>query len=78
MARDEADGADEHSLDAALLAKSLEVVEDVRPEPGLAGRRLALEGEAPGAEAGRLRNEPRRLEQLVAVWIAGLEDSRRQ
>src|SRR6185437_16503928 len=74
---DETDRTDEDPLDA-LLPQRLEVVEDVRPEPRLAGRRLALEGEAPLRQPRRLSHEPRRLEQLVAVRIARLEDSRRQ
>ena len=77
MVGDETDGADEDALDALPLQR-LEVVEDVRPEPRLAGRRLALEGEAPLAEARRLGDEPRRLEQLVAVRIARVDDPRRQ
>ena len=54
------------------------MVEDVRSEPRLARRRLALEREAPGGQARRLRNEPRRLEQLVAVRVARLEDPCRE
>ena len=48
------------------------------PSHGSPGRGLALEGEAPLCETGRLGDEPRRLEQLVAVRVAGLEDPRRQ
>ena len=77
MIGDEADRADEDALDA-LLPQGLEVVEDVGPEPRLAGRRLALEGEAPRGQARRLGDEARRLEQLVAVGVAGVEDPRRQ
>src|SRR2546423_15295485 len=54
------------------------MVEDVGPQPRLAGRGLALEGEAPGLEAGPLGDESRRLEQLVAVRVAGGEDPRGQ
>src|SRR5580765_8178536 len=46
MVGDEADRADEHLLDTAGV-QLFEVVEDVRAEPGLARRRLALERERP-------------------------------
>ena len=49
------------------------------PEPRLARRRLALEGEAPVvADAGLLGDQARGLEQLVAVRIARVEDPRGQ
>ncbi len=73
----EPDRADEDAVDA-LPVQRLEMVEDVRPEPRLARRRLALEGEAPLRQARRLGDEPRRLEQLVAIRVAGLEDPRGQ
>ncbi len=74
MVRDEPDGADEHRLDA-LLVQRAQVIEDVGAEPRLAGRRLALERERPVLGAGGLGDEPRRLEQLLLVRIAELEDS---
>jgi len=46
VVRDEADRADEDVADPALVQVG-QVVEDVRSEPRLAGRGLALEGEAP-------------------------------
>ena len=53
------------------------MVEDVGTEPRLAGRRLALEGERPPvAERCALGNQPRGLEERVAVRVAGLEDPR--
>ena len=55
-----------------------EVVEDVGPEPRLAGRRLALEGERPCLERCALCDELGGLEQLVLVRVARLEDARRQ
>src|SRR5438270_7592086 len=54
------------------------MLEDVRAEPRLARRGLALEGEAPGVEAGRFGNETRSLEELVAIRVAGVEDARGQ
>ena len=55
------------------------MVEDVRAEPWLAGRRLALKGEAPLlADSGRRRDEPRGLEQLRLVRVAEREDPLRQ
>ena len=48
----------------------LEVVEDVRPEPRLTRRRLALEGEAPVVDAGALRDQGGCFEQLVTVRVA--------
>src|SRR5579862_8770314 len=77
MVRDETHGADEDALDA-LPVQRLEMVEDVRPEPRLTGGRLALEGKAPLTEARRLGDEPRRLEELVPVRIARVDDPRRQ
>ena len=77
MVGDEPDRAHEHALDA-LAVERLEVVEDVGAEPRLAGRRLALEGEAPLRQARRLGDEARRLEQLVAVRVAGGDDPRGQ
>ena len=53
----------------------LEVVEDVRPEPRFSRRRLALEGERPVTDAGAPGDELSRLEQLVAVGVALLEDA---
>src|SRR4029450_11926245 len=51
---DEPDRADEH-LPCPPRAQVLELVEDVRAEPGLACRRLALKGECPLGELGALR-----------------------
>ena len=75
MVGDETDRRDE---DAGLAAprQLVEVREDVRPEPRLAGGALALEGERPAIvrEPGAPRDEPRGLEQLVAVRVALGED----
>ena len=46
---DEADRTEEHVGDAARVQVG-EVVEDIGPEPGLAGRRLGLVAETPFAE----------------------------
>ena len=73
MVCDEADRTDEHVLDAACV-EVVEVVEDVRAEPGLPRRRLALERERPVLDPGLLDDEPRRLEQLFFVRIAFVED----
>src|SRR5206468_3025075 len=54
------------------------VVEDVRPEPRLARRRLALERERPVGHSGTLGDETGRLEQLILVRVAELEDAGRQ
>src|SRR5205085_6646716 len=63
---DESDWADEDIADAACLQVG-EVVEDVGPEPRLAGLRLALERERPvsGVEPGALGHKTRRLEELI-------------
>ena len=74
---DEADRRDEHLADA-VRGERIQVLEDVRPEPGLARRRLALERERPLLDARLLGDEPRRLEQLVLVGVALVEDPRRQ
>src|SRR5439155_9498978 len=73
VVRDEPDRAEEHLLDT-LRMQPLQLVDDVRSEPRLPGRALTLEGEAPVLDVGSLRDEPRRLEQLVAVRIALLEN----
>ncbi len=52
------------------------MVEDVRLEPRLPGRRLRLVREGPVLDAGRLGHEPRRLEQLLLVRVAALEHTR--
>ena len=69
MVGDEPDGADEDAVGAGVVER-LEVVEDVGPEPRLAGRRLALERERPVGDAGRGRDERGGLEELVAVGVA--------
>ena len=56
----------------------VEVIEDVRAEPRLAGRRLALKRERPVRDAGFLRDETRRLVELILVRIALGENARRQ
>ena len=53
---DEADRRDEN-VGRALRVERLEVVEDVGAEPGLAGRGLGLEAEAPVAQACGLSDE---------------------
>ena len=53
---DEADGTDEH-LAHTPLVQVVEVIQDVRPQPGLARRRLALEREGPAREGGALRDQ---------------------
>src|SRR5204863_8706642 len=68
--RDEADGADEN-VAGPLRVQLLEVVEDVRAEPRLPGRRFALERERPTIEAGPLGDELRRLQQLLLVDRCG-------
>src|SRR3954447_14352946 len=70
--RDEADGTDEDVLDPQAAERG-EMVEDVGPEPGLAGRRGALVGERPVAEARALGDEARRLVQLALVRVAVVE-----
>ena len=66
---DEADRADQHVVDAPRVER-LEVVEDVGPEPRLAGRRLGLEAEGPVAQ----RRTPARwhggLQELILVRVA--------
>ena len=75
MVGDEADRADEHVVDALCMQRG-EVVEDVGPEPRLAGRRLALERERPSlAEACGLGDEASGLEQLIFVGIAHGENA---
>ena len=54
----------------------VEMVEDVRAEPRLARRGVALERERPVVDARLLRDEPARLEQLVAIRVALGEDAR--
>ena len=67
------------TLRDALAVQPLELVEDVRPEPRLAGRARALEGERPAlAEARALGDEARGLEQLLAVGVAVGQDPLRQ
>src|SRR3954468_7619232 len=58
MVRDEADGADEH-LTHSTRAKVGQVVEDVRPEPRLSRRRLALVAERPVAHFRALGDQAR-------------------
>ena len=70
---DEPDRADEDALDSPRLQR-VEMVEDVRAEPRLAGLRLALEAEAPVGEAGALRHEAAGLQELVLVRVALGED----
>ncbi len=48
------------------------------PEPRLAGRARALEGERPRVEVRPLRDQPRRLEQLVAIRVVHVEDPGRK
>ncbi len=60
---DEADRRDE-DVGRALRVERLEVVEDVGAEPGLAGRGLGLEAEAPFARGLRPGDELRGLQQL--------------
>ena len=74
---DEADRRDEHVADA-VGGERVQVVEDVRAEPGLARRRLALERERPVLHARLLGDEAGRLEQLVLVGVAVGEDPGRQ
>src|SRR4029453_18720562 len=57
MVRDETDWADEHAPHALCL-ELLEVVHDVGAEPGLTGRRSALEREGPVADACCVRDLP--------------------
>ena len=73
----EADRRDQDLADA-LRVEGLELDEDVRAEPRLPGRALALERERPVGNAGLLGDESRRLEQLVAVRVALGEDPLRQ
>ena len=75
MVGHEADRADENLADA-FVVEGLEVVEDVRPEPGLAGRGFALVGERPPLEVRLVGHEPRRREQLPLVRVALVEDAR--
>ena len=71
---DEADRHHEH-LANAVCSERVEMVEDVRAEPRLAGRRLALERERPVLDPRLVGDEPRRLEQLVPVRVAFGEDA---
>ena len=77
MVGDEADRAHEHARHSTRV-KAVELGEDVRPEPRLAGRALALEGERPALETGRLDDQLRGLEELVTVRVALVEDPRRK
>ena len=77
MIRDEADRAHQHGRDTPPVQGD-EVIEDVRPEPRLTGRGLALERERPLAQPCALRYERGGLEQLVRVRVAVVENSRRQ
>src|SRR3954447_8327931 len=78
MVGNESDGRDEH-LANALAVEAVELVENVRPEPRLAGRARALEGERPAvAKAGACGDEARGREQLVLVGIPRVEDPRGQ
>src|SRR5437667_5340134 len=74
---DEADRRDE---DAALAPgrERVELLEQIRPEPGLAGRARALERERPALEPGALRDEARGLEQLLLVGVSLLQDPGRE
>jgi hypothetical protein len=74
---DEAHRADHHVVDARL-GEGVEVIEDVRPEPRLARRGLALEGEAPVVDAGAVGDQAARLEQGVPVGVPRVEDPGRQ
>ena len=76
MVGDEADRAEDDVADV-VRGQLVQVLEDVRPEPRLAGRRLALEGERPLVRARTLGDEPGRDEQLVAIGIAVVQDPRR-
>ena len=73
MVRDEADRRDEDFAHAHLV-QAVELFEHIRPEPGLAGRARALEGERPALQTRPFRDETRGLEQLLAVGIALVED----
>ena len=77
MVGDEADRADEDVVDLSVVERG-EVVEDVRPEPGLAGRGLALVGERPSVELRLVGYQPRRRQQLPLVGVALVEDARRE
>ncbi len=74
---DEADGTHEHVANAVRMERG-EVIQDVGPEPRLAGRRLALVRERPVAEPCALGDEAGRLAELLVVRIALVEDARRQ
>ena len=76
MVGDEADRADEDAGDAGGRER-VELLEQVRAEPGLSGRARALVGERPALEPGSLGDQPRRLQQLILVRIARLENPRR-
>src|SRR5918995_1683947 len=56
----------------------VEVIDDVRAEPGLPGRALALERERPVVQAGPPGDELRRAEQLVLVGISHRQDPLRK
>jgi hypothetical protein len=75
---DEADGTDEDAADAAFVQAG-EMVDDVGPEPRLAGRRFALEREAPVVlgKTGALGDQSRCLEQLLLVGVSLGEDAGR-
>ena len=75
MVGDEPDRTDDDVVDAPA-AEVVEVSEDVGPEPGLSGRRLALKGERPVVDPAHIRHESARLEQSVPVGVSGVEDPR--
>ena len=75
--RDEADRREEHLPNAARV-ELLEVQADIRAEPGLTGRALALECERPAAQPGAGGDEACSREQLVAVGVAGRENALRE
>ena len=56
MVGDEADRGHEHLANAARV-EVVQLLDDVRAEPGLAGRALALERERPVVETGPLGDE---------------------
>src|SRR5262249_11989939 len=55
-----------------------QIIEDIRPQPGLAGHAGALVAEAPLAQAEQLGDPSRALLKLLRVWVAPSQDFRRQ
>src|SRR4029453_10477711 len=74
---DEADRTHQHAPDT-VLRQPAELLQDVGPEPRLAGGTGALESKGTVGDAGPLAKEPRGLEQLVAVRVAFSEDPLRE